>query len=363
MYLYCMDYWTLSCDDSIEKNKRIMAFFTESRFRMLRHAVFLLTLFLILFFSRHAQELQPALRWVYVGTIYSIFILMFYMNIYVLVPRIFFKGHFARYFGSLLALVIVGLFTTYHLLHVYNFEELSVARTRNLYEGTIISVLFIFSTTTIKIMQRWVRDTERYNQLKELSMRMELDALKNQINPHFLFNMLNNIKALTRTNPDKAALVIVKFSDFLRHQLYENTAELTALSKEVEFVSHYIDLEKIRREQLQVQVTTNGQQVDFSTVKLPPNVFMTFVENAIKHSVDPLGKVSVIDIAIKVDDDHIVFDCQNSISAFPVQKVDHYNGLGLANSKRRLELLYGSRFDLQMAATATSFHVTLTLPR
>jgi LytS/YehU family sensor histidine kinase len=106
-------------------------------------------------------------------------------------------------------------------------------------------------------MQRWTKDNARMAELSNITLNMELNELRNQINPHFLFNMLNNVKALIRTDPEKATTVIMKLSEFLRYQLYENTEEKTSLVTELNFLSNFLNLEKIRRDNLSISIDGN----------------------------------------------------------------------------------------------------------
>jgi hypothetical protein len=183
-----------------------------------------------------------------------------------------------------------------------------------------------------------------------------------QLNPHFLFNMLNNVKALIRTDPEKASFVIVKLSEFLRFQLYENNEDKTLLTSEINFLSNFIGLEKIRRDNLSVSLQSNTDQRVLSSVFVPPNLFTTFVENAIKHSVDLTDTETYIHINIMVENQKLYFTCSNSVS-HEYRVADKKNsGLGLVNIKRRLELLYGDSYSLDINAAEHKYTVTLIIP-
>ncbi|HMI06370.1 MAG TPA: histidine kinase [Flavobacterium sp.] len=191
---------------------------------------------------------------------------------------------------------------------------------------------------------------------------MELNELRNQINPHFLFNMLNNVKALIRSNPEKASAVIIKLSEFLRYQLYENNDEKTFLTSEINFLSNFINLEKIRHEDLSVAIQSKTDKRTLNNIFVPPNLFTTFVENAVKHSVDISGKESYINISIEVENKKLYFVCRNSKNPdYPVSGQNH-SGLGLANIKRRLELLYHDTYCLEVTSTEKEYTINLTIP-
>jgi two-component system, LytTR family, sensor kinase len=199
-------------------------------------------------------------------------------------------------------------------------------------------------------------------ELWKITLNMELNGLRNQINPHFLFNMLNNVKALIRTDPEKATTVIMKLSEFLRYQLYENSEEKTSLVAELNFLSNFLNLEKIRRDNLSINIDTPEART-MTTVFLPPNLFTTFVENAVKHSVDISSQEAWVKISIAINDGNLHFICSNSKGAVAPVPTDNKNsGLGLANIKRRLELLYAGKHSLEIKSTENEYTVNLTIP-
>jgi LytS/YehU family sensor histidine kinase len=263
-----------------------------------------------------------------------------------------------------IVLVLAGLETLGYIMSTYLEPHRIIPRPAkfNRYEGIMVSVPVILVTTTIKLLQRWTKDNERMAELSNITLNMELNELKNQINPHFLFNMLNNVKALIRTDPEKAATVIMKLSEFLRYQLYENSEEKTPLTAELNFVSNFLNLEKIRRDNLSISIDPETDARTMATVFVPPNLFTTFVENAVKHSVDISGAVTYIKINIGMEDQHLHFECINSIGNGLKISDTKSSGLGLANIKRRLELLYPDTHKLEITTTAQEYKVNLIVP-
>jgi LytS/YehU family sensor histidine kinase len=233
---------------------------------------------------------------------------------------------------------------------------------KGLYEGTIILVPIILVTTMTKLFQRWMRDNERIAELKNITLTMELNELRNQINPHFLFNMLNGIKALVRKDPEKATIVILKLSEFLRYQLYENNDEKILLRSEINFLTNFLDLEKLRRDNLSTDISSQTAPRILNSVFLPPNLFTTFVENAVKHSVTISGVESYIRITIEIDEGKLYFNCVNSKDPDYRPSSEKHSGLGLANIKRRLDLLYADNYVLEITSTETEHTIQLTIP-
>lgn len=347
------------------RNRRVISFLTEDKHGLSRHVAFLLGLLLLLWQSEFSNSYMGVYKYYSLLTAYFAFVIMVYINIYVLVPYFFFKSKYVLYLALLVMLVVAMLQAMGYILNVHLQDYRIDDRPRQIqgaYEGTVISISIILVTTMVKLLQRWTKDNDRITELSSLTLRMELNELKNQINPHFLFNMLNNVKALIRTDPEKASVVIVKLSEFLRFQLYENNEDKTLLTSEINFLSNFVNLEKIRRDNFFVALESNTDQRVLSSVFVPPNLFTTFVENAIKHSVDITDKDTYINIGIEVENKKLHFTCSNSISREHRVTDKKNSGLGLANIKRRLDLLYGDSYSLDIVVGDHKYTVNLIVP-
>lgn len=304
-------------------------------------------------------------KWMWIGY----FLIMVYYNMYVLVPRLLFKERYFGYILNLVAFIICSFLVMKYFDSTY-FEKYRIVDRhvfssffREMLATTNLLTILVFSSTSIKLFQRWARDTERINELEKNSMQLELKELKNQINPHFLFNMLNNVNVLVRKDPDKASMTILKLSDFLRYQLYDNNQDSVLLMSEIRFLKDFMELEKIRRDDftfhLSIENKTPNQDL-VSQLALPPNLFITFIENAIKHSVD-LDNPSEVNIVFQIFDAELVFISSNTKPSESIRDCQK-GGLGLANVKRRLELLYDKDFDLKIEDAERNYTATLTLP-
>lgn len=144
-------------------------------------------------------------------------------------------------------------------------------------------MLVPFASTAVRLFQRWVFDSCRINEMEKRRLQSELDQLKNQINPHFLFNMLNNASVLTHKDPEKASQVLMKLSDLLRYQLYDSMRDKVLLTSDIHFLTNLLELEKIRRDRFEYMVSREG---NISSIMIPPFLFVIFVENAVKHNLD-----------------------------------------------------------------------------
>ncbi|WP_407484749.1 sensor histidine kinase [Elizabethkingia miricola] len=337
-------------------------FLVEDRYRIIRHVIFIIGLFLLFYSSnpKVTSDSSQIYKFYMVLLGWSVFITMFYVNMYILVPYFFFRSKYLLYLLLLIILVAVSLSFISYIIN--NNTTFKFREDKSLYSGIIISTPIILTTTTLKLFQRWIKDKERISELKNLSLSMELDVLKNQINPHFLFNMLNNVKALIRKNPEQATEVLMKLSSFLRHQLYENNDKTTPLTDEINSLSNFLNLEELRRENFTAVINHNQDIQSFNSIFIPPNLFTTFVENAVKHSVDLADNSTYIIIDFTVENSRLIFTCRNSVSPDLSLEEDRYSGLGLKNIKRRLELLYQNQYSLDIISTETEYIVNLTIP-
>lgn len=350
------------------RNNRPQQLIVDKRFSFFRHAVLLVILFIVIFFSNSQHEYSGLLKYHRLLIIFTALTTMCYINMYLLVPLFFFKARYIYYMLSLALLGISCLNLMKHLLKNslgqdrFLSDSIHIEKDIGLLEGFFILVSFTLVTTMIKLFQRWTRDNERMADLKTIALRMELNELKNQINPHFLFNMLNGIKALVRSDPEKANLIIMKLSEFLRYQIYENNEEKTPLNSEITFLSNFLSLEMMRRDKLSTEIITPEKPGLLNGVYIPPNLFTTFVENAVKHSVDISGRESFIRIKIALSGNQLHFSCTNSKDPEFIPSDKKNSGLGLANIKRRLELLYRGNHSLDVDSTKNQFSITLIIP-
>ncbi|PZP48689.1 MAG: histidine kinase, partial [Pseudopedobacter saltans] len=190
------------------------------------------------------------------------------------------------------------------------------------------------------------------------NLHAELEQLKNQITPHFLFNTLNNANVLTQKDPDKASEVLVRLSSILRYQLYDSARSQVLLSAEIRFLNDMLNLEKIRRNNFIFTIGNEGNQEDFLVA---PMLFTNFVENAVKYSSD-IEAETFIDINFRKEGKVLYFSCVNSLPAnFKRENDSASRGIGLNNVKRRLELIYPNRYELKNELHSKTYEINLKL--
>ena len=295
--------------------------------------------------------------------------ILYGLNYYLLVPKFLFGGEGkVKWFWIVNILLLVG-YGLYRFIPrgPVEFPEEVVQQfgRRNLWAlllGSIIArvflqVLMILLAVGIRYMMRMNEREMQFEEERRKTAEAELTWLKHQLNPHFLFNTLNNISSLTQIDPDKAQESIGQLSDLLRYALYDSEAEKVPLASEIEFMNNYIDLMALRCNEL----TKVEKQLEAPSrpVEVAPLLFISLVENAFKHGVNARYP-SFVKVSMQMEGDDLVFACDNSL--FEKQGTDHIgSGIGLENMKRRLELLYPGRYTYEQDATDDTYHVKVTL--
>jgi sensor histidine kinase YesM len=236
-------------------------------------------------------------------------------------------------------LVIASIFTSAVAFYHYRINEIREQKRELEYQ----------------VESRTAEVVHQSDQLKVQAKKLQSEQLKNQINPHFLFNTLNNAHVLTRRDPLKAAQVLIKLSDLLKYQLYDSAGNRVVLTADIQFLKDFLDLEKIRRDQFDYSVAQEG---NLSGLLVAPLLFIIFVENAVKHNIDAEGE-SFVHLRFGLEGDELCFSCINS----KPERAAHseVGGLGLLNVKRRLELLYPEQHSLFIVDGNDIFTVNLKI--
>lgn len=340
-------------------------FLLAPQYRVARHlflqfVVFLITVNILWNVPIRPLSLpQRLLGW----AIYFISIdVVFYINLYWLFPRFLLKGRLLTYaFGVLsVSLVIIVAVAVFQILTV----EVTTTAVHselipiliNAISGVLAMGFTIAGMSAILLLRHWILYNQRVDELQSATLHSELRFLKNQINPHFLFNMLNNANVLIRKNPAEASQVLFKLEDLLRYQMNDNFREHVPLRSDIRFLNDYLNLEKIRRDHFDYSITEEGE---IDAIQLPALLFIPFVENAVKHNFDS-EHLSYVHLFFKVDNDRLEFRCENSKPAVAIAK-SRVGGIGLTNIRRRLELLYPGRHLLEVVETENQYTVTLKL--
>ena len=309
--------------------------------RIFRHLLFIVSIATVLYNSRSVID-EPIAVFLY-------FIILFYVNMYILVPKLLFRNKNIAYCLSVMGIIVIVAICGY-FVNPFNKEN-----GLNIPLFSFLTLLLLAASSSIKLFQRGMVDKQLIYELKQSKAYAELEQLKNQINPHFLFNMLNNANVLTKKDPDKASQVLMKLSDLLRYQLYDSARDKVLLTSDIHFLEDFLNLEKIRRDSFDFLISKEG---DLSGVQIPPLLFISFVENAVKHNNDA-AKSSYVNLYFDVRNNELFFKCVNSKPA--LKSVSNTGGLGLTNVKRRLELLFPAAHTLNVEDDSERYSVTLTI--
>jgi len=235
-----------------------------------------------------------------------------------------------------------------------NFETISTANYSNSF---ILYFFFALIGGLFRIFFNWVEQGKIKDNIEKQSLKSELALLKYQINPHFLFNSLNNIDSLIQEDSQKASLALNRLSELMRYMIYDSEHENVHLGKEIEYIKNYISLQKLR--------VKNVQNIDFEVkgntenITIAPMIFIAFVENAFKHSSLKNEKNKII-IRLSIFDNLIEFTCINDLSKNQMEK-DKSSGIGLNIIKKRLELIYSNNYDLNIDESDKNFSVSLKI--
>jgi LytS/YehU family sensor histidine kinase len=223
-----------------------------------------------------------------------------------------------------------------------------------------ISTTIIYGLTGLLLYLAYDRfnKVKIQKELRKQNLQSELALLKNQINPHFLFNTLNNIDSLIKSNPDKASATLVELSDMMRYMIYDTNVEKVSLKQELVYIENYLDLQKMQFPNSKlVNYQVNG---DTKGIEIPPMLFIPFIENAFKHCTDK-NVDDAIRFSFHISDNKIIFKSENIADKAHLITKDKSSGVGLDIVKRRLEILYPNKHTLDIKEENNVYSIYLEL--
>ncbi len=213
-------------------------------------------------------------------------------------------------------------------------------------------------STMLKIASDWTRNNREKQKLQAQTLQSELKFLRTQINPHFLFNTLNSLYALTLKKSDRAPETVLKLSEMMRYMLYESNARSVPLSSEVDYLRNYLDLERLRHgDKADIRFEVDGE---VGEQEIAPMILVTFVENAFKHGLGKVLGAGFVHIVLLVERQEIRFHIENAKPSELI-RTDDPGGIGLVNVERRLDLLYPGQHELHTLITDDTYAVDLYL--
>lgn len=353
----------------------------------------------LLFFSRPREIDLSFFKDHYLSTYFFInngfFIAFYYLNTYLFLPKLLDQKKFLSYTALILALLVFCTFLPriYHSLSGGNSPNVQVVvnnsnssaqpgnsnphpggvagtppgsnqgpggnglppgprsgepkRVRplvNPFNLAIFLLVFVFSTG-IRVINQWLLSEARAKEIANEKLKAELSFLKAQINPHFLFNTLNNIYALASARSEHTAAAVMKLSSIMRYVLTEARNDLVPLEKEIQFTSHYIELQKMRlTDKTIIEFSVRGEPLGR---QIAPLLLLPFVENAFKYGIST-REYSPINILLEIKDNSLYFSICNHKQLNTMLRATDNTGIGISNTKRRLDLFYGDRYSLDI---------------
>ncbi|GAB3766903.1 sensor histidine kinase [Spirosoma pomorum] len=297
---------------------------------------------------------MPPLFWIRQLIFFCLIVATFYLNALILVPRLLRLNQTGQYLLAVMGVIVfivlvVGSLEFWFdlpiLIHrLFHPDGKGEPRYYGWVQPTLVTILLVLGiSTSMSLLQKWQQDANLRLALEQAKTTSELSFLKAQINPHFFFNTLNNIYALTAIDVELAQEALHRLSRMMRYVLYETQSGTTLLSKELAFVNDYIQLMQLRLTD-KVTVAVNTPDV-VKEQAIAPMLLLPFVENAFKHGVSTLLP-SRISIKVEQTTDQLVLDVRNTLLNEKTPSLETGNGIGLTNTRRRLDLLYPGQYDL-----------------
>jgi two-component system LytT family sensor kinase len=341
---------------------------------LLHLLVWMLFAFILLFYQPLSWNINlPYQFWIKQSGVLVMLVAVFYVNSNIFVPQLLMKNNNLGFILVILAIIIAVGPLVNMLDDALRLPEL-MDKAFNA-SGTVrpprkkdrldifqimMTLMILGISTSVTLIQKWQADKQQREALEKERIGSELSFLKAQINPHFFFNTLNNIYALTHVDVENSRRALHKLSRMMRYLLYDTQAGITPLSKEVSFIVDYLELMKLRLNDT-TKVSFEGPLLS-QDINIAPMLFLPYIENAFKHGVSAV-EPSLIHIELSLENNLLELKVSNTIFNENAEIVDSYGGIGLSNTKRRLDLLYPGKHTFSALKTEDSneFVVHLTL--
>lgn len=331
---------------------------TDTLFKALFHVLFWGTLVIFpLFFSPQKSIIAPKTPVSYAAIIgfAGFTLIIFFLNSNWLIPKILHKKGVLYYVMSLFGLISISSITLQSIRNIF----MSAGSPSSFQSIAILPLVMVTAISTGYGLLSYFNDQEKLKQAQEAErMQSELSFLRSQISPHFIFNVLNGLVYLIHKNSPDAKTVVLKLADLMRYMLYESDVTKVPLSKEIEYLQNYIDLQRLRFDEdvdvkCKIKIPDNNYHIE-------PMLLIPFVENAFKHGVAMVENPCIY-INIYQNDEKLHFDVKNTVGQNPTEKKDKESGIGMNNVLRRLELLYPQNHQLLINQLPDWYEVSLEL--
>lgn len=297
---------------------------------------------------------------------FPIHIIVVYINVYYLIPKFILRKKYWTYISSLAGILILVYLIRTGLNYLLVTREIwpeAEDSGRFLELNHVIAVVLgelyvIGFVSAIKLVIDWSIEKRRNEDLAKLQMSTELKYLRTQIQPHFFFNTLNNLYALTLKKSDNAPSLVIKLSDMMQYVLYEVKSSKANLLQEINHINNFIDIERLRFEdRVDFEMDITG---DIEDVEVPPLLLLSFVENCFKHGLKENDKITINMSFVINKKNYLEFTLKNSFN--PDADHDEHHGIGITNAKRRLSLLFFNDYELETKVVDDTYSLFLKIP-
>jgi two-component system, LytTR family, sensor kinase len=277
-------------------------------------------------------------------TFFLLFLLLFfYTNSLILIPKLLSRKKVLLYLLSIIVFIILISFATGYTQIFFNPAYKPELFDRSFNTGVITSILTWLISSGIKVTTEWFRHQQLMKSIENEKLNTELNFLKSQVNPHFLFNSLNNIYSLENKRSPDTSTAILRLSDLVRYMLYETSPEFVSLEKEINYLKNYIELQRLSlSKEVKVDFVISG---DYSFKKIEPMLLIPLVENVFKHGLSYLNNSGVF-ISINISGSELDLITKNSLFESNSATDQKKTGIGLSNLRKRLNLLYPGKHSL-----------------
>ena len=358
---------------SENKNNRLYNFIFSKKFpkNIPRHASLWLIRFLFFFFivwlNDYYKLMSVTEKIMHISGLLIIHIMLeiffCYTVVYFLIPQYFNKKKYALFSLFVLGICIIDLSISFYVIyHIFNLARFPYNKVFNIFWGDALNFLTMGPSSVciffiiVKTLKAHYLENDKKKQILQENAKAEFQLLKSQIRPHFLFNTLNNIYYFILTKPDKAKRLIKKLEEILQYMITECELPEVPLNNEINLIKDYVELEKVRYEELEIEVKITGE---CSNKMIAPLLMIPFIENSFKHGTSKMLRSPWIKLFIQADEEMLHFTLTNNK---PTESNVNKKGIGLVNVQKRLELLYTNEHYLLIEPTLHTFTVNMQVP-
>ena len=329
------------------------------------HASFWAVYITFFVYVRSSFQQAPDINWPRIFIIAAIHIfpamILSYVTYFYFLPKFLFKKKVVLFILVFVAALILMVYSRIQLeryvVDGFTHKEAYLYRPRFTVQSFFSYLSIVLFVSLMRFAVDWLDLQTTRKEIEKEKLTAELNFLKAQVNPHFLFNTLNNLYYLAYSKSENTTEVIEKLSLMMRYMIYDSNYPKVPLSKEIDYMKNYISLEKMRlSDKVDIQFSLDGEA---DSIMITPLILITFLENAFKHGVTNTSRESFVNVCLKCTSQQLHFKVVNSKP--PVSKVEEKSGIGLQNVKRRLELSYPGAYNLIMNDLPHEYNVQLDL--